>query len=80
MEVLDADMEEPVSVLPDNTDHLYVYRTDSSETEHPSIDGISIYDNWDMLLADVFAENFKNRSTVRVDIYPCAPIQCLDEV
>lgn len=70
---------EKITALPPNSRHLYVWRTDRSGEPIPEIDDVSVFDDWDQLVAAVSREHFGARRSVRAVLYPCAPIQCIDD-
>lgn len=71
--------QERVTVLPPNTEHLYVWRTDAGGVTIPPIEGLTVMDDWPSLLEAIRQRHFRDQAKVRVSVYPCAPIQCLDD-
>lgn len=64
------------SPLPRNTDHLWVYHTENDKTNLPEIEDITMLYEWKDVIKMIETENSKNN--IKVRIYPCAPLQCLD--
>ncbi len=75
----DDDQEEKTTILPPNTDHLYVWRTDSAGQKIPEMDGVTVRTDWSELLEIIRDRHFRDQETVTAVVYPCAPIQCIDE-
>lgn len=75
----DADNpSEKVTILPPNTAHLYIYRPHLNGQPIPDLDDVTICENWDELLAIVCKNHFPEDQPLRVSVYPCAPIQCIE--
>ena len=75
----DSDLEGPSTVLPPNTDHLYVWRTDERGHPIPEIEGLTVRTDWQELIRTVQERHPATRGEVRAVLYPCAPIQCQDD-
>ena len=73
----EAPVEEEVTALPPNSDHLYVWRTDPG-TEIQPIDHVTVMHDWQELVGRIEATHFPGRERVRACVYVCAPLQCLD--
>jgi len=73
------DAEEEPSILPPNTDHLYIWRTDDEGEKIPALDGVTVRTDWNELLEIIRAEHFSNQDCVATVVYACAPIQCIDK-
>lgn len=71
--------KERVTVLPPNTEHLYVWRTDPAGETIPPIDDLTMSNDWHALLQTIRQKHFQGKDSVKVCVYPCAPIQCLDD-
>jgi nickel-dependent lactate racemase len=63
--------------LPGNTDHLLVYRPHNDGVPIPQIEGITVSSMWGEILEEIKREQSSDKQ-IRVRIYPCAPLQCLD--
>lgn len=75
-----AKQEEKTTILPPNTEHLYVLRTDPNGAEIQPLDDVTICNEWSELLKLLGDSHFPPGKTVSVALYPCAPIQCIDDV
>ena len=64
--------------LPEKTDHLWVYRPNTRTSSTPPLEGISVVPSWNKILEVIEREQLPKNSKIRVRIYPCAPLQCLD--
>ena len=58
-------------------DTLWVYNPDATSGPMPAISEVKIFSQWDSILA-VIGDTFPGRTDIRVRIYPCAPLQCLE--
>jgi nickel-dependent lactate racemase len=76
---VDDEEEEVTSILPPNTDHLYIWRTDAEGEKIPELDGVTVRTDWDELLEIIRAKHFLNQDSVSTVVYACAPIQCIDK-
>lgn len=63
--------------LPKDTRRLYLYKTSRSANISESVDGISIVHKWDDILK-IIDEEHNSNNRIKVRIYPCSPIQCID--
>ncbi len=68
-----------ITVLPPNSTHLYVWRTDPSGEPIPELENVSVFTEWNKLVETVVETHLQGRTQVRVALYPCAPIQCIEE-
>lgn len=64
--------------IPVNADRLWLYRPVANAASIPPIDGITIIPSWDEIIAAIEREQTSNKKKIKVRIYPCAPLQCLD--
>jgi nickel-dependent lactate racemase len=64
--------------LPVNTNQVWVYRPVSEAEALPSVEGMTVTSKWDEILEAIVREQSSRGATIRVRIYPCAPLQCLD--
>ncbi len=71
--------KETVTVLPPNTEHLYLLRTDPFGGELPEIETLTIRSDWTDLLSAIRSDGLQRPGPVRAHVYPCAPLQCLDD-
>jgi len=73
---------EPVSdqvALSEKIDNLLLYRPEGAHTPIPPINGIHITNSWDSILKIIKKQHFF-REELRVYIYPCASMQCMDHL
>lgn len=59
------------------TASFWLYRPPGAETALPPLDGVDVMTDWNAVLARIARER-ADQSRVRVRIYPCAPLQCID--
>ena len=71
--------EEETTILPPNTEHLYLYRTEPSGQPLPELDRVTVTSDWAELLRIIEEEHFPDATRIRAIVYPCAPIQCIDD-
>ena len=57
--------------------NLWLYRPEGCFTPMPFLDGISMVNSWDRVL-DIIKQAHAPKDNIKVTIYPCAPLQCLD--
>ena len=62
--------------IPQNTNHLWVYRPNCHGLHTPQVDGMTITDAWKNILEAIEKEQSPGNA-VKVRIYPCASLQCL---
>lgn len=60
-----------------NNKPLWVYNPGGIAGPMPPINGVRFFSDWEKVLEIAGAE-FPDRDDIRVRIYPCAPLQCLD--
>lgn len=65
-----------VRAIPNNTDHLWVYRTSSSDAKLPDVDSMTVMTSWKDILQEVIQQ--RGNENLKVRIYPCAPLQTVD--
>jgi hypothetical protein len=63
--------------IPKNTDHLWLYRPDVDPRSIPPINGITFAESWEAILEAIEREQ-SSKKKIRVRIYPCAALQCLE--
>jgi hypothetical protein len=63
--------------LPEKINNLLLYRPKGAQTTIPPIDGMHITGSWGEILAAI-QRLHPSRQDLRVYIYPCASLQCLD--
>lgn len=68
--------DEAVKAIPNNTDHLWVYRTTINDAKLPDINSMTVMTSWKEILDEIVKERGEDKLKVR--IYPCAPLQTLD--
>lgn len=64
------------SVLPPS-EPMWLYRPEGAEAPMQDLEGVRIVRSWNAVL-DAIRERYAAQSTVRVRIYPCGSLQCLD--
>lgn len=64
------------SQIPENSDHLWLYRTTRNEAEMPEIPDMTVIYEWEEIIK-LIKKNYQ-KDIVKVSIYPCAPLQTLD--
>lgn len=60
-----------------NNKPLWVYNPGAISGPMPPINGVRFFSNWEKVL-ELAGSEFSNRTDIRVRIYPCAPLQCID--
>ena len=60
--------------IPRNTDHLWLYCTSDMAPRLPAVDGMTVLDGWDQVLAAIRGR-YPGREDLKVELYPCAPLQ-----
>ena len=63
--------------LPKDTAHLWVYSPNRNAVWNHTPEGITVVPTWDDILNAIKREQASKRN-IKVRIYPCAPLQCLD--
>ena len=56
---------------------LWLYRPEGATEPIQDLEGVRIVQSWESVLKAI-QERFPTQSTVRVRIYPCGSLQCLD--
>ena len=69
-------MENRVSQIPDNSDHLWLYRTVKNDADMPDIADMTVLYDWDDVITAIRQE--RGDGPLKVSLYPCAPLQTLD--
>jgi nickel-dependent lactate racemase len=59
------------------TEQLWLYRPEGAITPIPPINGMRIVRTWDEILR-VIEEEHSSKINIKVRVYPCASLQCLD--
>ena len=65
--------------LPEKIDNLLLYRPKGAHAHIPPIDDMQITSSWDNVLAEIKKQH-PSHENLRVYIYPCASLQCLDHL
>jgi nickel-dependent lactate racemase len=64
--------------LPRNADHLWVYCPDHAPGSVSAIDGMTVTSSWNDILDAVERRNSSRNEKIKVGLYPCAALQCLN--
>jgi lactate racemase len=64
--------------LPVNAKQVWVYRPVAEAESMPAVEGMTVTSKWDDILGTIGREQLTVGTTIKVRIYPCAPLQCLD--
>jgi len=72
----DAVQSSTARQIPENSKHLWLYRTTMNDAPMPDIPEMTVIYNWDEVISVI--RNNINKERVKVRIYPCAPLQTLD--
>jgi len=65
------------TILSESLEGMWLYRPEGESLPLPEIDGIRITRQWESVLEHI-EKKFANRQSLRVAVYPCAPLQCLE--
>lgn len=65
--------------LPEKIDNLLLYRPEGANIPIPPIGGMHITSSWENIL-ETIKKQHSSREALRVYIYPCASLQCLDHL
>ncbi len=64
--------------LPINTNQVWIYRPVTEAEPLLSVEGMTVTTTWDDILRTIERERSSPGTRIKVRIYPCAPLQCLD--
>ena len=64
--------------LPVNTNRVWVYRPIAEAESMPAVEGMTVTSKWDDILRTIERERSSMGTEIKIRIYPCAPLQCLD--
>jgi hypothetical protein len=63
--------------LPKNTEHLWVCSQNNSSVSTSPVEGITVVPTWNDMLKAIEREQLSKKN-IKVRIYPCAALQCLE--
>jgi nickel-dependent lactate racemase len=70
---------EEIQWKPEIIENLWLYRPEGSYTAPlASLDGIGIVESWERMLG-IIKRNHASKTKIKVRIYPCASLQCLED-
>jgi len=64
--------------LPVNAKRLWVYRPVENIDALPDIEGITVTSSWDEIMDAISREQSSHGAKLKVRVYPCAALQCMD--
>ncbi len=67
------------SALPEKIDNFLLFRPPGADSIMPPIDGMRILNSWEAVLEEISRQH-PHRDDLRVYIYPCSSLQCLDHL
>jgi len=70
---------EEITILPPNTDHLYIWRTDAAGAAIPDIENVTVNTDVRELIDEIQKNHLVGKSKIKASVYPCAPIQCIED-
>jgi len=72
-----TDRDGKSSELAEKIEGFWLYRPEGPTTPIPPINGMRIERTWDEILRVIEREHISEKN-IKIRIYPCAPLQCLD--
>ena len=69
-------VKKKVSQIPDNSDHLWLYRTTKNDADMPDIPEMTVLYTWEEVIDAIRKE--RGDGVLKITVYPCAPLQTLN--
>ena len=69
-------VKKKVSQIPDNSDHLWLYRTTKNDADMQDIPEMTVLYTWEEVIDAIRKE--RGDGGLKITVYPCAPLQTLN--